>query len=187
MENNQKTIALNSDFFCLNYGLAEYKTYLFSLVMIAGSVMLPYVLHYFYSAGQIFLPIYFFVLIGAYKFGWKVGVMTAISSVLISFALTGMPMLMILPFVIIKGVLLAITAGYFAKRGKLSMLSILLTIACYQVVGFAIVYLFSHNLALASEDLVSGYPGLLLEIIGGYLLLKSIRGYGRKELETNSK
>jgi hypothetical protein len=188
MEKNQKTLALNPEFLSLNLSLTEYRTYLFSLALTVGSVALPSALHHFYIAGQIFLPIYFFVLIGAYKLGWKVGVITAFFSVLTSFVLTGMPVLTILPFVIIKGVLLALAASFFARRnGKLSILNMLLIVLSYQFAGLIIVYLFTHNLTLSTADLVLGYPGLLIEIIGGYILLKSISGYGKKELETNPK
>jgi hypothetical protein len=188
METNQKTLSLDPDFFCLNFGLTEYKTYLFSLALAAGSVALPYALHHFYMAGQVFLPIYFFVLIGAYKFGWKVGAITAISSVFISFVLTGMPMLAILPFVVTKGLLLAMAASFFARRsGKLSLLNLLLIVLGYEFTGSLMVYLFTRNLALAGADLVLGYPGLLIEIVGGYILLKFINGYGKKELAANSK
>jgi len=188
MEKNQKILSSNSDFLCLDLGLTDYKTYFLSLILAMGSVALPYALHHFYMAGQILLPIYFFVLIGAYKFGWKVGIITAISSVFISFALTGMPMLAILPSVIIKGVLLALAAGFFAVRSnKLSLLNMLLIVLSYELIGSLIVYLLTHNLALSAADLVMGYPGLILEVIGGYILLKIISGYGRKELEANTK
>jgi hypothetical protein len=188
MENTQKTLSLNPEFLYLNFGLAQYRTYILSLGLIAGSIFFPYILHHLYSAGEIFLPIYFFILIGSYKFGWKVGAITAILSPLLSFALTGMPILSILPSVIIKGVLLALAAGFFTrKHGKLSLLNLLLIVLSYQVVGFMIVYLLTHNLTLSATDLVLGYPGLLLEIIGGYILLKFISGYGKKELETNTK
>jgi len=188
MNRNQKTLSLNSEFLCMDFGLTEYKTYLLSLVLVAGSIVFPYILHHFHLAGQVFLPIYFFVLIGAYKFGWKVGAITGIFSPLVSFALTGMPMPMILPFVIIKGILLTLTASFFVRaNGKLSILTLLLIVLSYQVSGFLIVYLFTHNLASATADLVLGYPGLLFEIIGGYVLLKFISGYGRKELEENPK
>lgn len=188
MTTSQKTLSLNPEFLYLNFGLAEYKTYILSLGLIAGSILFPYLLHHFYLAGEIFLPIYFFVLIGAYKFGWKVGAITGIFSPLISFALTGMPMPAILPSVIIKGILLALAASFFARKNtKLSILTILLTVFSYQLVGSLIVYLLTHNLALSTADVVLGYPGLLLEIIGGYIILRFISGYGRKELETNPK
>ena len=188
MENTKKTLFLNPEFLYLNFGLAELKTYILSVGLIAGSILFPYVLHHFYLAGEIFLPIYFFVLIGAYKFGWKVGVITGIFSPLASFALTGMPMLAILPSVIIKGILLAIVAGFFTRNyGKLSLLNLSLIVVSYQVAGFLIVYALTHNFALSVADLVLGYPGLIIEIIGGYVLLKFISGYGRKKLETNPK
>jgi len=188
MENTQKTLSLNPQFLYLNFGLAEYKTYIISLGLIAGSILFPYILHHFYLAGEIFLPIYFFALIGAYKFGWKVGLITGIFSPLVSFVLTGMPMLAILPSVIIKGVLLALVVGFFTrKHGKLSLLKLTIIVLSYQAVGSLIVYALTHNFTLSVADIVLGYPGLILEIIGGYILLKSLSGYGRKELETNSK
>ncbi|MCX6724461.1 MAG: ECF transporter S component [Candidatus Staskawiczbacteria bacterium] len=186
MEKNQKTLSLNSKFLCLDLGLTEYRTYILSLALVAGSIALPYALHHFYMVGQIILPVYFFVLIGAYKFGWKVGIITAISSVFISFFLTGMPMLTILPFVIIKGVLLSLTASFFARMsGKLSIVTIVLIVFSYQLIGSTIIHLFTHNLTLSMADVVLGYPGLFFEIIGGYILLKFISRYGKKELETN--
>jgi len=188
MENTQKTLNLNQEFLYLDFGLAQSKTYLLSLSLIAGSILFPYILHHFNLAGEIFLPIYFFVLIGAYKFGWKAGAITGIFFPLVSFALTSMPILAILPLVIIKGVLLASAASFFArKRAGLSLLNLSLIVLSYQAAGFLIVYPLTHNFTLATADVVRGYPGLLLQIIGGYILLKFISGYGRKELETDPK
>lgn len=188
MEKITKVLSLNKEFIYLDFGLTEYRTYLISLVLVLGSILLPSAFHQFRLAGQVFLPIYFFVLIGAYKFGWKVGVVTGIFSPIISFYLTGMPVLTILFFVIIKGVLLALTAGFFAKKWrKLSIFTLLLVVVSYQFVSFFLVYLFTHNLTLAKTDLILGYPGLILQIVGGYLLLKLIGDYGGEKLETNSR
>jgi hypothetical protein len=188
MQNTQKSLSLNPDFTYLNFGLSELKTYILSVGLIAGSVLFPYVLHHFYLAGEIFLPIYFFVLIGAYKFGWKVGAITAIFSPLASFVLTGMPMMSILPSVIIKGIILALATGLFTrKQTKLSLLTLSLIVLAYQAIGFAIVYALTQSITISSADVVLGYPGLLLEVIGGYILLKSLSTYGRKNLETSSK
>jgi hypothetical protein len=188
MTNALKNLSLKHNFIYLNYGFVEYKTYFMSFALILGSVLLPYIFHYFNMAGQIFLPIYFFVLIGAYKFGWKVGIMTGVFSPIISFVLTGMPLPIILPFVIIKGILLALTASFSAKKSKkISIAILLLVVFCYQFMGFLVIYLLTHNLVLSRADLVLGYPGLILQIIGGYLLLKFIGSYEGKKLETNSK
>jgi hypothetical protein len=188
MNKTQKILSLNYKFTYLDFGLTEYRTYFLSSALIIGSVLLPHAFHQFHLAGQVFLPIYFFVLIGAYKFGYKVGVITGIFSPLISFFLTGMPMLMILPFVIVKGIILGLIAGFFVtKFRKLSMLSLFLVVISYQSIGFLIVYLFTHNLNLSTTDLILGYPGLILQVVGGYTLLRLIGGYDGKKFETNSK
>lgn len=182
----QKIFFPDQQFVCLDFSLAEYKTYLLSLLFVISGVATPYVLHHFNLAGQIFLPIYFFILIGAYKFGWRVGIITAISTPLLSFVLSGMPTMSILPFVITKGCLLALIAGFTAsKLGKLSILSILSVVFGYQLLGFVIVCLFTHNINLALMDLRTGYPGLLLQAIGGYALLTFIKKNERKKLGTD--
>ncbi len=182
----QKIFFPGQQFVCLNFSLAEYKTYLLSLLFAVSGVVTPYLFHHFNLAGQIFLPIYFFVLIGAYKFGWRVGMITAISAPLLSFGLSGMPVISILPLVIIKGCLLASIAGFTASQlGKLSVLSIFSAVFSYQLLGFAIVYLFTHDINLALMDLRMGYPGLILQVIGGFALLTNISKYEGKKLETD--
>lgn len=188
MTKAQKLFFPGQQFVCLDFSLTEYKTYLLSLLFAISGVVTPYLFHHFNLSGQIFLPIYFFVLFGAYKFGWRVGVITAIFSPLLSFVLSGMPVMAILPFVMLKGCLLAAIAGFVASKfRKLSVLSILLAVMGYQLLGFAVVYLFTHNINLALMDLKIGYPGLLLQIIGGYALLTSISKYEGKKLATDLK
>ena len=80
------------------YGFASVKTYLLSGIFIAGNILLPQLAHLIPQGGLIFLPIYFFTLIAAYKFGLKVGLITAVFSPLINSLLFGMPMLAILIF-----------------------------------------------------------------------------------------
>lgn len=70
---------------------ASRRTYLLALAFIAGNVVLPQICHLVPQGGMILLPIYFFTLIGAFAFGWRVGILTAIASPLINCALFGMP------------------------------------------------------------------------------------------------
>lgn len=58
----------------------EVKTYLTASLFIAGNMVLPQLFHIASQGGTTWLPIYFFTLIGAYKYGWKVGLLTAVSS-----------------------------------------------------------------------------------------------------------
>ena len=59
------------------------RTYGFSALFIAGNILLPQLCHTIHLGGPMLLPIYFFTLIGAYKYGWCVGLLTAVLSPLI--------------------------------------------------------------------------------------------------------
>ena len=56
------------------------KTYLAVALFVAGNILLPQLCHLVPQGGIRWLPIYFFTLVGAYKYGWKVGLLTAIVS-----------------------------------------------------------------------------------------------------------
>ena len=70
----QTTVKLYS----LNY--SEMRAYLWASLFIVGNILLPQLCHLMPQGGLIFLPIYFFTLVGAYKYGWKVGLLTAVLS-----------------------------------------------------------------------------------------------------------
>ena len=67
------------------------RTYGFSALFIAGNILLPQLCHTIHLGGPMLLPIYFFTLIGAYKYGWRVGLLTAVLSHLIYSMLFGLP------------------------------------------------------------------------------------------------
>ena len=92
-------------FYSLNY--TNVNTYLFAFVFIVGNVVLPQLCHLVHWGGPAMLPIYFFTLIGAYKYGFKVGMLTAVLSPLVNSFLFGMPSVTILPAILVKSVLLA--------------------------------------------------------------------------------
>ena len=120
--------------YSLNY--SETRTYLTALIFVAGNVVLPQLFHLFPSGGTTWLPIYFFTLIGAYKYGWKAGLLTAIASPLVNSWLFGMPAPAVLPAILMKSLLLAAGAGYVAHRSKhVSVLLLLAVVAFYQLTG----------------------------------------------------
>lgn len=95
--------------YSLNY--SNVKTYLATSLFIVGNILFPRLFHLIPLGGLTWLPIYFFTLIGAYKYGWKVGLLTAILSPVINSLLFGMPVPAVLPAILLKSVLLAIAAG----------------------------------------------------------------------------
>ena len=84
------------------YSFSSVKTYLFALLFVAGNLLLPQLAHFVPNGGPTLLPIYFFTLIAAYKFGLKTGLLTAILSPVLNHLFFGMPILAFLPVILIK-------------------------------------------------------------------------------------
>jgi len=149
------------------------RTYLASFIFIIGNWVLPQVCHLIPQGGIIWLPIYFFTLIGAYKYGWKVGMLIGIFSPLINSLLFGIPLPMVLPAIMTKSVLLALAAGFAAGHYKRISIPILaLVVLSYQIIGTLIEGLMVSNFYLAIQDFRLGIPGMLLQIVGGFSFIK---------------
>jgi len=158
------------------YNYRTLKTYLFAAFFIVGNIIFPQLVHIIPNGGLIFLPIYFFTLIGAYKYGLTVGLLTAVFSPLLNSWIFGMPPIEMLPIIITKSVLLAIGAAYVASKSqKVSFLGLLFVILFYQLTGLLFEWLYTSSLILAHQDLRMGLPGLLLQWLGGFALLKFIQ------------
>lgn len=54
-------------------GYEQAKTYWIAALFVAGNVLLPQLCHLVPQGGVRWLPIYFFTLIAAYKYGWRAG------------------------------------------------------------------------------------------------------------------
>ena len=85
-------------------GYREAKTYLAAALFVAGNIVLPQICHLVPQGGLRWLPIYFFTLVGAYKYGWRVGLLTAVLSPAVNSALFGMPAAAMLPVILLKSV-----------------------------------------------------------------------------------
>jgi len=153
----------------------EVKTYLFAALFIAGNIALPQLCHLVPGGGLTWLPIYFFTLIAAYKYGFRVGLLTAILSPLVNYLLFSMPALDVLPHILFKSSILAGAAAYMAHRfGKVSILAIIGAVLAYQVAGIFFEFAIEKDFFIAIQDFRLGIPGMLLQIFGGYAVLKAI-------------
>lgn len=151
------------------------KTYLAAFLFILGNLVMPQLFHLIPQGGMIWLPIYFFTLVGAYKYGWKVGLLTAVLSPLANFALFGMPDVAVLPAILLKSVLLAIAAGYAASHFKKASLGLLVgVVLAYQFVGTLGEWVVNGSFWLAIQDFRIGVPGMLLQIFGGWVFINKI-------------
>ena len=155
--------------------LRNTKTYLFAAAFILGNLLLPQIAHLVPQGGFIFLPIYFFTLVAAYKYGIHVGLLTAILSPLANNILFGMPPVAVLPAIIIKSAIFAVAASLAAKHyKKVSFIGILLAILAYQVIGTGIEWAMSQNFYVAIQDFRIGIPGMLIQLFVGYIVLKAL-------------
>ena len=130
--------------YSLNFRQA--KTYWFTLLFVAGNLILPQLCHLIPQGGLILLPIYFFTLIAAYKFGIRVGLLTAVLSPLAAMA-----------------------ARYLKSVSLLAMVAVVLA---YQIIGSLFEWVLTGSFLTAMQDFRLGVPGMLLQIIAGYALLK---------------
>jgi len=151
------------------------KTYVFAALFIIGNLVLPQLCHLVPNGGTMLLPIYFFTLIAAYKYGLHVGLLTAILSPLANYALFGMPAAEFLPVILIKSSLLAVAAAFAARfSGKISLLAIVAAVLIYQVAGVFAEWAIVKDFYVAIQDFRIGVPGILIQVFGGYALLRVI-------------
>lgn len=114
----------------------EAKTYLMAALFIAGNIVFPQLCHTANMGGPTWLPIYLFTLVGAYKYGWRVGLLTAVASPFINSAWFGMPVPASLPAILLKSILFAGIAGYTAYRfQKVSIVLMPAVVLGYQLTG----------------------------------------------------
>lgn len=121
-------------------------------------------------AGEIFLPMHFPVLLLGILAGPMAGGIAGAAAPLISFLLTGMPSVAMLPFMVIELATYGASSGVLAEKKINGTALVLLT----QVVGrgikaLAVVvafYVFSHSVQplVILTGLVTGLPGMMLQL-----------------------
>ena len=164
METNVKLYSL---------GLTQTRTYLLALVFVVGNVVLPQLCHLIPQGGLILLPIYFFTLVGAYKYGLRLGLLTAVLSPVVNHLLFGMPAAGVLPILLVKSTLLAVAAAWVARRyNQVSIPLLLLVVLSYQLMGGLVEWAVTGSLAAALQDFRLGLPGLAVQVLGGYVVLR---------------
>jgi len=167
METNVRLYAFNYD---------EAKTYLWAAVFVACNLVLPQVCHLIPQGGIIFAPLSFVILTGAYKFGWKTGLLAALASPLVNHAITGQPAWDVMPVMTFKLVVLAIVAGLAAQRFKTVSLPIIIGVVLASLaIGALGELILTGGIAATIADFTIGWPGLLLQVFGSWLILKFVK------------
>ncbi len=158
---------------------------IFSVVFIALDVALPWVTHQFHLAGPVFLPMHFLVLVAALLFGWRVGLIVGLFTPIVSFGLSGMPFLPVLPQITLELVSYGLIAGFLRERFKLNLWFslILAMILGRMVLGLTVFILglpnpFEHVFSVIKMGLL----GILIQLAFVPLIVKLL--YERVKKET---
>ena len=160
--------------YSLNYD--EVKTYLWAAVFVACNLVLPQVFHLIPQGGIIFSPLSLVILVGAYKFGWKTGLLAALLSPIVNHLITGMPNMEVMPVMAMKLAVLAIVAGLAAQHFKtVSLLILIGVILVSKAIGCLGELAITGGIDATIADFTIGWPGLLLQVIGAWLILKFVR------------
>jgi riboflavin transporter FmnP len=157
--------------YTLNYD--EAKTYLWASIFVACNLVLPHVFHLIPQGGIIFAPLSLVILIGAYKLGWKVGLISALASPLVNHLLTGMPAWPVLVVMTFKLVVLALIAGFTAQHFKrVSWFLLIGVVLSSLIIGGLGELLLTGGIEATIQDFTIGWPGILLQVVGAYLVCK---------------
>ncbi len=148
-------------------------TFATAALFIIGNLLLPQMFHFVPQGGATWLPIYFFTLIGAYAYGWRVGILTAVLSPVINCFLFAMPPMAVLPAILVKSIFLAFASAFIASRfNKVTLGLLVAVVMLYQVFGTIGEWMLVGDFRLACQDFRVGIPGMILQIIGGYWILR---------------
>lgn len=159
-----------------SFTLLSPATYMWTAAFVAGNILLPQICHMVNLGGKAFLPIMFFTLIAAARFGLRCGLLTAVLSPLVSMALFGMPSGVMLAAVIFKSALIAGVIGAWAQSGKpFSIPNIILLVAGYQLLGFALEGLLFFGYATSWNDLLISWPGALIQMAALWAVTRRAR------------
>lgn len=87
----------------------------------------------------------------------------------------GMPAVAALPAIMLKSTLLALAAGFTAARFKRVTLPLMAAVvAAYQIIGTLGEWAIVGELNAALQDFRIGLPGMLLQIFGGWAVIRYI-------------
>lgn len=155
----------------LNYD--ELKTYLWAAVFVVCNMVLPKLFHLIPQGGIIFAPLSLVILAGAYKLGWKTGLLAAVASPLINNLVFGIPEWGVLPVMTLKLAVLALVAGLTAQHFRsVSLLLLISVVLVSEIIGELGELALTGGIANTVKDFTIGWPGLLLQVFGTYLIVK---------------
>ena len=162
-----ETLGLNQ---IMPYRLSRIRWALFFAAFTTLAVATPYICHQFGLAGQVILPMHFAVLFAAMVMGIGGGLLTALASPIVSFALSGMPPAAALLPMTLELAIYAAVAGWLVHHRRARILTALV---CAMIAGrlallgfFAVGFGTAPSVSVLLRNLfLVGLPGIIAQIV----------------------
>lgn len=142
----------------------EAKYYIFSSVFVASAVFFPWLTHQFHIAGQIYLPMHFFVMTAGFLFGWKTGLLVGIISPLVSYSLTQMPVIALLPQVVLELAVYGLAIGILRERNFNIWASLFSAMILGRLARILFIMAFVPQMD-PIKFIQIGWPGIVLQVV----------------------
>ncbi|MBR6202360.1 MAG: ECF transporter S component [Bacteroidaceae bacterium] len=156
-----------------SFDYAEGKTYLWAALFVVANMVLPQLFHLIPQGGIMFAPLSFVILTGAYKLGWKTGLLAALASPIVNNLLWGAPLWSVIPLMALKLAFLALAAGFTAQYfKKVNLILLLGVVLATELLGGLAELALTGGIAATLADFTIGWPGLLLQVFGTWALLR---------------
>ena len=153
----------------------------YALVATAAAVLLPQLFHIFGTVGgETWLPMHLPVLMVGFIAGPVAGSAAGVMSPLVSFALTGMPKMVLLPFMVIELCVYGLCAGLLKDVKMPSLLKVLSAQAigrAARAVFILTAFYMGHSTlapAIIYTSIVEGLAGIILQLVLIPIALKLI-------------
>jgi len=158
----------------------DIRSYVLTAVFIMLAVFVPWVFHQFHLAGPTFLPMHIFVLIAGLLFGWRAGLIVGLFTPLVSYFISGMPVLSILPQVLIELSAYGFIAGILRQKynlrpiwsllgamvgGRIALLLAILVIYIIKGTSYSPLGPEVNPLASLWSVIQQGWPGIVIQLI----------------------
>ncbi|MFC1630176.1 ECF transporter S component [Patescibacteria group bacterium] len=140
------------------------KLYIFSFSFVVLAVFVPLALHQFHVAGPKFLPMHFFILIAGFLLGWQTGLIVGIFSPLMSYSISHLPAISLLPEITLELAMYGLITGLLREKG----LNIWVSLFFAMIFGRLARLFFVLGFGLETDPLMyfqMSLPGILLQIV----------------------
>jgi niacin transporter len=170
--------------------LSGLRAYAFQVLLVGAAVILPLIVHLSGAPVRYFLPMHWVVVLSGLVYGWRSGAITGFLSPIVSYFISGFPLLYILPSMMLELFTYGLVVGFLYERSKLNpWLSVAISLLAGRTVFIAYILLGNLFATNQLEYLEAALiPGLFAALFQIALLPSLAKWWVKKEQHSaNSK